>query len=358
MGSGKHRKGSRPGRSYYVLVTSCSTLAVAAAVAAVYPAPYPVPRAERTPANSQDDVVPALAQTWSPVDESAPTGGPLEVPQIGVVLEGYDERYAALDAARAAEAAAAAAGPAGDVPPPRPGSPVETRPPAPAPTVAPPAEQPPVIQAPAAPSLTAPPLTDPAASSMPTPQPTSPPAPPSVPTPQPALPPAPPPVPTPSPVPTPPTGEPPPPTPGDTTLTLGQRYEHQGADGNVDFTITLVSVRTDLVCTAPGGLPAENGRLIGLRVEVLDPTPPAEGDPPSVSAADFRFLDADGVLTADVDTTSSAACLPDDWPPGQAEPDAPVEGRLVLDVPDVPGAIAYRPEAWTSGLRWDVPPTG
>jgi hypothetical protein len=133
----------------------------------------------------------------------------------------------------------------------------------------------------------------------------------------------------------PPEEEPPlPPVPEDTTLAVGEPYDHTDAEGKVLYSITLVSVDSALTCTAPGSLPAENGHLIGLQVEVVDPEPPAEGEPPSVSAADFRFLGTDDVLTADVLTASSAACLEDDWPSG---------GTVVLDVPAVTGTVVYRP---------------
>ena len=114
------------------------------------------------------------------------------------------------------------------------------------------------------------------------------------------------------------------------------------AEGTVLFSLTLVRVDTDVACTAPGALPAENGHLIGLHVEVAVPEPPAGDAPPPVSAADFRFLDADAVLTADVDTGSSAACLED--------------GTVVLDVPAVTGTVLYRPASWPAALRWGLPP--
>jgi hypothetical protein len=173
---------------------------------------------------------------------------------------------------------------------------------------------------------------------------------------------------TPSPTtPPPPSEEPPPPPtekpplpppeepkpPADEKLTPGERYEHKDADGRVDFTITLVQVEADIACTAAGTVPAENGHLIGLHVEIVDPTPPATGEPPSISAADFHFVGADKVVTADVDTDSSAACLQNGWPAGQPRPDTPVAGTLVLDVPAVTGTVVYRPKSWPAGLRWD-----
>ena len=124
-----------------------------------------------------------------------------------------------------------------------------------------------------------------------------------------------------------------------------------GAEGQVLFSITLVRVDAALTCTAPGSLPAENGQLIGLHVEVVDGEPAT-----SVDAADFGFLDAAGVLTADVDTDSSAACLEDAWPSGPPSPGTPVAGTVVLDVPAVTGTVVYRPASWPAGLRWDVPP--
>jgi hypothetical protein len=138
------------------------------------------------------------------------------------------------------------------------------------------------------------------------------------------------------------------------TLALHQRYEHEAANGTVDFTVTLVRVEADIACTTAGHGAAQNGHLIGLHVEIVDPTPPGKGEPPSISAADFRFVGAGHVVTADVDTDSSASCLENGWPNGQAAAGAPVAGTLVLDVPAGPGSLLYRPKSWTSGLRWHV----
>jgi hypothetical protein len=162
----------------------------------------------------------------------------------------------------------------------------------------------------------------------------------------------------------------------DGNLALGERYERRDADGTVLFAITVVDVDTDLTCTGPDSLPAENGHLIALHVQVLggpvataDPQasttdgapaeqdpPPADGGPPPFSAADFRFVGADDVRTADVDTGSSAACLPEAtaWPAGRPGPDRQAEGVVVLDVPAGPGTVVYRPASWSSGLRWQV----
>jgi hypothetical protein len=136
-------------------------------------------------------------------------------------------------------------------------------------------------------------------------------------------------------------------------LAVGERYELPAADGKIAFSITVVSVDTELVCPAADSLPAENGHLVGLHAEVLaEPSSSAEGGPAAAfSAADFRFLGADGVLTADVDTAGSAACLGEAsaWPAGQ-----PVQGTLVLDVPATSGTIVYQPASWPAGLRWQV----
>jgi hypothetical protein len=370
----KHKARPRAaGRSVFVLGTGCGTLAVAAVVSAVYPVPAPaaIPQADRASTAISDEL-------WGDVDESPPAAGPLDIPSIGVVLDDIDERYAAVNAARAAAAASARSPAHGNSPTPAraqspievlpapPSDPVEIPPVAPAPPAlpAPVVETPetPTVNEPAAvtPTVETPTVNEPAAVTPTVENPAAPqvadakPSPTVPPTTSAPNPPAeePPPLPPPPP-PTPP--PPPPPPPADTVLALGERYDHLDADGTVDFSITLVSVEADLACTAPGSLPPANGHLIGLKVQLLAPTPVADAEPASI-AEDFRFIGADDVVTADVDTDSSAACVAeaDSWPSGRPGPDAPVEGTLVLDVPAVTGTIVFRPESLPTGLRWQV----
>jgi hypothetical protein len=326
------------GRAVYTLATCCGTLAVAAVVSAVYPVPEPVLRSGGAPVTARDDVLSALTDVWFPLDESPPVGGPLETPTIGVGLPVFDDQMEALESAR--EAAPRPPVRTDDVPAP---ARIEEPPPGELPGRPPePSLLPPVVREPQAPSATPPatespttpatPTTPPSAEPTPT---TPPPAEPTPTTPPPAEPP-----PTTPPPAEEPVEEPPLPPPDYTTLALGERYDHVDAEGTVLFSITLARVDTDVACTAPGALPAENGHLIGLHIEVA--APPAGDAPPPVSAADFRFLDADAVLKADVDTGSSAACLED--------------GTVVLDVPAVTGTVVYRPASWPAGLRWDLPP--
>ncbi|MFD2093441.1 hypothetical protein [Blastococcus deserti] len=96
---GEHSRPRRRGRSVPFLSACCSVLTVAAVVAAVQPTPGEPRRQPDVPATLSDDWV------WSAVDESPPTGGPLEIPTIGVVVDDYEARYDALAAARAADAA-------------------------------------------------------------------------------------------------------------------------------------------------------------------------------------------------------------------------------------------------------------
>jgi hypothetical protein len=327
------------GRAVSTLGTCCGTLAVAAVVSAVYPVPEPVLRSGGAPVTARDDVLSALTDVWFPLDESAPVGGPLETPTIGVGLPEYDDQMEALESAR--EAAPRPPTPTDDVPDPAPGR-IEELPPGelwgrpPEPPLLPP-----IVREPQAPAAT-PPATDTPTTPAPT---TPPPASPTTPPPAEPTPTTPPPAEEPVEEPPPaeePVEEPPLPPPGDTTLALGERYDHVDVEGTVLFSLTLVRVDTALACTATGALPAENAHLIGLHVEVAAPEPPAGDAPPPVSAADFRFLDADAVQTADVATDSSAACLED--------------GTVVLDVPAVTGTVVYRPDSWPAGLRWDLPP--
>lgn len=328
---GRHTKARpRAGRSIYVLGTACGTLTVAALVSALHPVPAPVPRADSTSLTTWDQLRPRI-------DESAPAGGPLEIPIIGVVLDDYDERYAALEAARVAAAspsASAALLPSSPDPEPTPPLlPPPSAPPPPLPLPLPlpsdPVEIPPAVQ-----EQPTPVVAGPATRIPPDRHPTDR-------DPAPPVPPAPP----PSATDTPPVA---PEVPADEELALGERYEKVDADGTVVFSITLVSVDADAACTAPGSLPARNGNLLGLQVQV-------QGDP-SFSGADFQFLGTDGAVTADVETDSSVACLTraDAWPAGDPGAEQPAEGTIVLDVPAVTGTVVYRPAGAPAGLRWPV----
>jgi hypothetical protein len=340
---GRRRGGPVVGRSVPVLGTCCGALTVAAVVSALYPV-----------APSQPAIAPESApledRVWSAVDETPPSAGPLEIPTIGVVVDDYDARYAALEAARAA--------------------PVTTTGPVPLR----------VSEAPQEPTTPQPPPAPPAApaspvSPAPSPEPTQPPVVPTEPS-------APPqatgedpttatPTPTPTTTPPPPAAEPPPTepeVPAFTDLALGETYEKLDSAGRVLFSITLDSVAVDLACTGPSSLPAENGHLIGLRVTVLAvPTTDADatgGDagsdgaaaPPAVGAAEFRFVGPDDVAVDDVDTDSATACLTeaDSWPSGPPGGEQPTAGTIVVDVPEVTGAVVYRPESWATGLRWQL----
>ena len=320
----------RGGRSVFVLGTCCGTLAVAAVVSAVHPASEPasLPRADSAPAAQWEK---HWDEQWEDVDESAPVGGPLEIPTIGEVPDDYDERYAALDAARAAEAARAASAqpsePAGP-PPPTPESPAEAPPPAP--PVTPPVEAPPVEASPVETPAVEPAGSPPAAGEVPVPTEPVPSAPP-LPAEE-------------SPAEEPPAEESPPvEAPAEPELIPGEQPDHLDADDTVPFSRTLVRVDGDLVCTAPGSVPAENGHLIALHFEVA----PTEAEVPALDAADFRFLDGDGVLTDDVDTDSAAACLTETDPPGEH---AGIQ-TVVLDVPALTGTLVHRSESWPTGLR-------
>ncbi|SOE03006.1 hypothetical protein [Blastococcus haudaquaticus] len=338
-----------PGRSFYLLSTSCGTLAVAAVVSAVYPAPGAAPRpsADRAPAVQWDEY-------WEDVDESAPLGGgPLEIPTIGEVPDDYDERYAALDAARGAEDASEDAGDDWALPPMDyyiPGHsdwaelPEEDAPPEPV-------NPEPVIPEPFTPAV-------PAAPEPPAPTDTPPPPVEPPPPPPPVGPPPPPPVTTPT-VPTtpvipPPPDEPAPPAPpvpeppADRVLALGERYDLLAPDGTLLFSLTLVRVEDDVTCTAPDSVPPENGHLVGLHLEIAAAP---ESTPPVPNPADFGFLDGDA-RTDDVDTDSAAACLVEPELPPSAEEGRPAAQTIVVDVPALTGTLVYRPEDWPTGLRW------
>ncbi|WP_324277086.1 hypothetical protein [Blastococcus brunescens] len=333
---------------------------------AVQPVPDPVVASGGTPAAAQG--LHALGGAWAPVDESEPAGGPSRSPRSGSCSRTTTSGtpLSTPPASRSRRGRTTRAPHRRRLPsrhglplrrraPPRshrwrsrqplPGLSDSAAPPTPATPSTPPTPTPP--------TSTSPPSTAPTSTEPPSTAPTS--------TPPTSTPPTTPPPTTPPPT-TPPAEESPPPPPPtdtdtDTTLALGQRHEYVDADGNVELSITLVSVSVEQGCAA-GSIPPENGHLIGLHLEVVDPDPPAAAGQPSISAADFRFHDADDVLTTDVDTAAAAACLEDGWLAGPPGPDGPVEGTVVLDVPSATGTIVYRPEGRPAGLRWQVSAAG
>jgi hypothetical protein len=279
-----------------------------------------------------------------PAGDSAPVaGGPLDMPKIGVVAPGFDERYAALLSASHTSPAPA---PAAPLPTP---SPTEAAPPAaPAPTSPPPVEshtsddvtpqaRPPVTPPAAEPPAEAPPAEEPPAEEPPAEEPPAeePPAE------------------------EPPAEEPPaeaPPTeapPEDVDLALGETFDVLDASGQLSYTIVVDAVTPDVVCTAEGSLPAENGHLIGLELRVITGPAPAEGTPaPAISTSDFGVTGADGEPAADAETASAEACLgeAEDFPSTPLAPEQETAGTVVLDVAAVTGTITYRPEGLS--LLW------
>jgi hypothetical protein len=386
---GKHRAPPGPGRPVRALAACCSTLTVAALLSAGHPIPAgPVQTVQSAHTGSAATVIEDWALGWSPVDESAPTGGPLEIPTIGVVGTDYDEQDAEQDAAKSPSAVAATEAPLQVSPPLEPPDslqvlaaendpPLPTAPAQPSPSseaaVTPEASAAPeatsttpeatsttpeatsttpeeTSQAPtssqsaakqAATTVSQTPSSTPTATSGPTdtstPESTS-----SA-------------TETPTPSDTPSAAETPTatPTPGpsrDTTLALGEIHQETDASGKTIFSIALDSVAVDLTCTADASRSAKRGHLVGLNVRVLS------GPETTVSAADFQFLGSDGDAVTDVATTPAAACLDETggWPGGRPGPDQPVAGTIVVDVPAVTGTIVYRPATWPASLRWHV----
>jgi hypothetical protein len=368
---GKHRAPPGPGRSVRALAACCSTLTVAALVSAAQPIPGgPAQTVQSALTGPAATVIEDLALGWSPVDESAPTGGPLEIPTIGVVGTDYDEQAAEQDAAPSPSAVSATEAPLQVGPPPEPrdslqvlaaedSSPSLTAPAQPSPspeeTFTPEATAAPetasttpeeTSQAPtssqsaakqAAPTVSQTPSSTPTATSRPTPTSTPEGTSSATETPTPSD--------TPSPTET--------PTPGpqrNTTLALGETHQETDASGKPIFSIALDSVAVDLTCTAADSRPAKRGHLVGLNVRVLS------GPETTVSAEDFQFRSSDGDAVTDVATASAAACLDEtgSWPGGRPGPDQPVAGTIVVDVPAVTGTILYRPAGWPASLRWQV----
>ena len=371
---GRHSAPQRPGRMIPVLGTSCGLLAVAAFTGGVRPA-VELPQAGHS----------ALAAAESSVAEhsaavgthDAPlVGGPLDMPSIGVVAPGFDQRYAALSGAALSAAAHSTRAPAPrtssrsnpaeelrvpsadestDPPtsdPPtaeqRLTDPSPTTPPAP-PTTAPPSSAPPSTAPPStAPPSSAPPSSAPPSSAPPS---TAPPssAPPSSAPPSTAPPSSAPPSTAPPPTAPPPTDEP----PADVELAIGEKYDVPDATGAIVFSIVVDDVVPDVSCTGHDSRPAKNGHLVGLDLRVTTGRAAADGDRPVFSAAQFQFLGAGAPVTT-VDTRSAAACLDEDeaFPSAPLRPGRDVAGMVVLDVPESTGTIAYRPASGITSLLW------
>ena len=341
---GRHSAPQRPGRMIPVLGTSCGLLAVAAFTGGVRPA-VELPQAGHS----------ALAAAESSVAEhsaavgthDAPlVGGPLDMPSIGVVAPGFDQRYAALSGAALSAAAHSTRAPA-----PRTSSrsnpAEELRVPSADESTDPPTSDPPTAEqrltdpsptTPPAPPTTAPPSSAPPSSAPPSSAPPST-APPSSAPPSTAPPPTAP----------PPTDEP----PADVELAIGETYDVPDATGAIVFSIVVDDVVPDVSCTGHDSRPAKNGHLVGLDLRVTTGRAAADGDRPVFSAAQFQFLGAGAPVTT-VDTRSAAACLDEDeaFPSAPLRPGRDVAGMVVLDVPESTGTIAYRPASGITSLLW------
>jgi hypothetical protein len=348
-----------------VLGTSCGLLAAAAFTGGLRPA-IALPEA------GDATVTVARDAAESATDTAAALGGPLQMPEIGVVAPGFDERYAAalLSASQSSPAPApvtpfptpAPAGPSRPVEPP-PTSPAPVAPhtsddvtPRTGPSVTPPAEEPPAEEPPAeAPPAEKPPTQAPPTEAPPTEEPPTE-APPAEEPPAEAPPAEEPPAEEPPaeeppaeepPAEEPPVEEPPAEEPvEDVELALGETFDVLAASGQVAYSIVVDAVIPDVDCTADGNLPAENGHLIGVELRVVTGPAPVEGTlPPAISTSDFGFLDAEGEPGAEADTASAEACLDEeDFPSTPLAPEQETAGTVVLDVADVTGAITYRPE--------------
>ena len=404
---GKNDARPRPGRMIPVIGTSCGLLAAAAFAGGMRPM-VTLPEAGSATLSIADDSTPADVSTPDDSGTAELTGGPLEIPSIGVVAPDFDERYAALLAASQAapapvpvpvpedssalvEQVLPAQEPV-DVPPtdpivpaptptpaavqspatPRPSTPPPTpptdrstdevppveEPPAEEPAAEePPAEEPPAEEPPAeVPPVKEPPAEEPAAEEPPAEEPPAE-EPPAEETPGEEPPAEEPPAQQPPaeepPAEEPPAGEPPAEEPpADVTLTPGETFDVvDAATGAVLYSIAVDSVTADVPCTAEGSLPAENGHLVGLAVRIATGAPPADGEQPVITPADFRLV---GAGNATVATDGAAACLDDaaEFPTTALGPDQDITGTIVLDLPRKTGTIAYRPDSGVTTLRW------
>jgi hypothetical protein len=333
---GKHK--ARPGRGRVIplLGASCGLLAAAGLTGGLRPVVV-------LPTAGDADLAAVHESSGSAIDATTLLGGPLEMPAIGVVAPGFDERYAALAAAAHFSAVRTTGTPVqntmGPVAPATrtfvPTTPAETRlpdPPAPpAPPTTPPTTPPPhVTPPPTQPPPTQPPPTQPPPTQPPPtqPPPTEPPPPPPPPT-----------------EPPPPVEEPPA-VPEDVKLGLAQSFDVlDETTGAIAFTIMVDAITPDVVCTADGSSAAENGHLVGVHLHVT--TRDAQ---PAIDPSDFEFFGSD----VDPDTASAGACMAeaDSFPSGPLGSGQAVVGTIVLDVPDMAGTIAYRPDAWFTSLLW------
>jgi hypothetical protein len=122
------------------------------------------------------------------------------------------------------------------------------------------------------------------------------------------------------------------------------------ASGELAYTIVVDSVVPDIVCTAAGSLPAENGHLVGLQLRVTAGPASADGTTAAISPSDFDVVGAE----VETDSASAAACLDEteDLPSSPLAPEQETGGTIVLDVADVTGAINFRPAAPAVSLIW------
>jgi len=369
-----------------VIGTSCGLLAAAAFAGGMRPA-VTLPEAGDAGLTVAEDTAPASTRT------STSTAGPLQIPSIGVVAPGFDQKYASLSAAahsspvpspspaapgdvasqlavsssdRRSPSATAEGPTAAAVPEPTtpttptsgtpsaaPSSTPRTPPPSSAtPSADPTASQPPSSSAPAssASGSTASDSTSPSSAA-----PTSPTATPPSTTPPSTTPPSTTPPSTTPPTTTPPSTSPPPTQapPTDVTLAVGQHYDVLDPSGGTAYTIVVNRVVADVPCTAPAKVPPEHGHLVGVKLKVITGADPA-GKPQSFAPTDFQFVGADGTPVTDVATKSAATCLKaaDEFPTAPVGADQKVTGTVVLDVPATTGTLAYRPASGLTSLLW------
>jgi hypothetical protein len=146
---------------------------------------------------------------------------------------------------------------------------------------------------------------------------------------------------------------------GNVVLEFGKPFTVVDNTGTAAFTTVVDSVATDVVCTAPDGVPAVNGHLIALQVRVTTGADLSVlGLEPALLASDFRVLAADGVTLTDAATPSADSCLPDETslPAGPLTPDQELAGTVVLEVAATTGTIVFAPGFLSTGAEWTYAP--
>lgn len=101
-----------------------------------------------------------------------------------------------------------------------------------------------------------------------------------------------------------------------------------------------------------------NGNLIAIDLRVATAPELAQSSMTgyfTVSPAEFRFVDPDGITHGNLATMSTFGCLPDneEFTTDILSPGSQYVGKIVLDLPAAHGTLIYAPMTTTGNVGWE-----